>query len=252
LETGRLPPESVAAAFREETGLIVLPVRLAGLYFRSGNPDSLFFTFRCIMRGGNLDVPEGQPEAGFFDGRPLPRPMRLMHEQQVSQALHHPGGRPHWEAQALPFGRRLQSWLGRLGGNISEQTTISWRANVTVITRSASGQVLWVRRPGESVWQLPNAERHIHEAPWETARRALRNTLGGEHPPGALPGVYVGESERVITFLFAAEGSSNKRSNALETAYFTPGEEPDHCRREHVAQVAEALNPGEATRFRFQ
>jgi hypothetical protein len=76
--------------------------------------------------------------------------------------------------------------------------------------------------------------------------------LGNDHPPEALPGVYVGENERVITFLFAAEGGSAKPSDILETAYFTPGEKLEICRREHVIQVADALNPGEATRFRFQ
>jgi len=104
LKPGQLPPDSVATTFREETGLIVLPVRLTGLYFRPGAPDLLFFCFRCLLRGGNLTISAGQAEAGFFDSQPLPQPMLPIHQQQVSQALYPTGNnsRCHWERDCAP------------------------------------------------------------------------------------------------------------------------------------------------------
>lgn len=249
LVPGQLPPHSLAATFREETGLIVLPVRLTGLYFRRGEPDALFFCFRCLLRGGKLVIPAGQPEAGFFESRPLPQPMQSIHQQQVSQALYHTGGRPHWEQQVLSLRMRVRSWLGR---KTSEPAAAIWRAKVTVITHNANGQVLWVKRPQENIWQLPTAECRPNEAPWATARRALRDTLRAELPLADLPAVYIGKNKRKITFVFTAESGVDKTFSILETAYFNPGAEPDNCQPQHVAQAAEALNSREETRFVFQ
>ena len=67
-----LAPVMLARAFREDTALIVLPVRLTGLYYDGRESGALTFCYRCTMRGGDLSVPEGRPPAGFFE-LPLPR-----------------------------------------------------------------------------------------------------------------------------------------------------------------------------------
>lgn len=245
LRPGQLPADSVAAVVRQATGLIVLPLRLTGLYFRPGEIDSLQLFFRCLLRGGTLVIPEGQPEAGFFDSRPLPQPMLPIHQQEISQTLYHAGGRPHWEQQSVSFRTRLREWFG---GKHDEQSAISWQASVTVIVPNDNGQVLWIKRPEATHWELPTVERHPREAPWETAQRALRDTLGSERTLVDLPLIYVGKDEPKITFVFTAANELRQPAGNLETTFFTPGEEIN-CLPTHVAQVAKALKPNEETRF---
>lgn len=245
LKPGELPVNGLAAVFREATGLIVLPLRLTGLYFRADEFDSLHFCFRCLLRGGTLVIPEGQPEAGFFDSRPLPQPMLPIHQQEVSQTLYHAGGRPQWEQQSISLRTRLRKWFGGKGG---EQPAASWQASVTVIVPNDNSQVLWIKRPEATHWELPTAERRPREAPWETAQRALRDTLGNERTIVALPLIYVGKDESKITFVFTAANELRQPTGNLETAFFTPGGETN-CLPAHVAQVAEALKPNEETRF---
>lgn len=246
LTPDELPVAGLAAAFREATGLIVLPLRLTGLYFRAGEFDSLQLFFRCLLRGGTLVIPEGWSEAGFFDSRPLPQPMLPIYQQAVSQTLYHAGGRPHWEQQPISFSTRLRDWFG---GEPSAQSATSWQASATVIIQNSNGQVLWVRRPETEYWELPTAKRKQREAPWKTGHRVLQDILGNKRPIANLPLLCVGKVKRQITFVFTADGKVETLSSERETVYFYPGEEPDTCHPAHVAQVAEIIKPDTETRF---
>ena len=80
LESGELPPDSLAREVREETGLVVMPVRLVGLYFLPLPPDGMLaFVFRCIQRGGQLSPTTEAPVVAFFPSRRLPGPMLPFH-----------------------------------------------------------------------------------------------------------------------------------------------------------------------------
>ena len=72
LAVGESPADTLARAFREETGLFVLPVRCVGLYRIADAEGELSLTFRCILRGGELEIGQGRPPAGYFDTQSLP------------------------------------------------------------------------------------------------------------------------------------------------------------------------------------
>ncbi|MEW5830444.1 MAG: NUDIX hydrolase, partial [Chloroflexota bacterium] len=54
VETGELPTETVQREVREETGLEVEIIRLAGVYAKSSNPTDLVFSFTCRISGGEI------------------------------------------------------------------------------------------------------------------------------------------------------------------------------------------------------
>ncbi len=112
---GQTPIEALDRAFREETGLIVMPVRLTGVHYDSATGE-LIFAYRCTMRGGDLVIPEGRPPAGFFDCPPLPAGLDRRFRHLTDVALHHPGGPPVLEESG-----GLSSRLGRLIGRRADE-----------------------------------------------------------------------------------------------------------------------------------
>ena len=111
-EIGELPPETVAREVREETGLIVMAVRLVGLYYVPTQPnDFLTLCFRCIMRGGEITTSEESPRVGFFKTSPLPGPMLAIHQERVRRSLAHRGGPPYWGSNSLSSRLRLGNLL---------------------------------------------------------------------------------------------------------------------------------------------
>lgn len=198
VETGILPADTLARAFREETGLIVMPIRLTGLYYSGRGPGRLIFCFRCTMRGGDLDVPDGQAPAGFFDYTPLPGGLSPSHKQQLNGALHHAGGPPLMEQEAAGIG----AWLGRLVGR-ADLPPESTHWDVTVQNSEATDKAMleW-----SLVDTLPEQATPVEsgEAPWETAARLL----GATRPTAGkslvrLARVEVATGRPAMTLLFA-------------------------------------------------
>lgn len=165
-EPGALPAQLLDRAFREATGLIVMPVRLASVYF-SRQDDRLTFCFRCTMRGGDLKIPENGRPAGFFDSIPLPRGLSSAYRQQIDDALHHAGGPPLLEKEK----RGLGPWLGRLVGHASSTPgSADWDILVQVSKDVDDGPFEWViGEPTAGQVVTPGAG----EAPWEAAARLL-------------------------------------------------------------------------------
>jgi 8-oxo-dGTP diphosphatase len=109
---GELPAQTVVREVKEETGLIVMPVRLVGLYHLPTKPDNhLTFCYRCIMRGGEIITSEESLHAGFFKVNPFPKPMLDFHIERIQNSLGHQGGPPYWGTQAMPFRLRLGNML---------------------------------------------------------------------------------------------------------------------------------------------
>jgi len=95
LDADELPPAGVAREVQEETGLKVVPVRLAGVYFWPMTDDGFMtFVFRCLPRGGELTSSFESPELGYVPSNKLPSPMLRISRERVEGALGHVEERP--------------------------------------------------------------------------------------------------------------------------------------------------------------
>ena len=197
LETGRLPAETLARAFREATGLVVLPVRLVGLYFVARDGGELTLSYRCTLRGGELGPMEGQPPAGFFDTHPLPRGLADAHRRQLADALGHAGG-PAVMAQTGGLRARLRR--GAPGGPAAD-----WTATARLVVVGGDGRVVWTGGGAGGRWRLPAAAAGKSEAPWAAAARLLRQ-LGLPQPAGdPSPRLIVSSTDpSALDFVFVA------------------------------------------------
>lgn len=196
LEPGSLPADALAQLMREQTGLIVWPVRLTGVYYRD---DSLTFSWRCTMRGGDLPAPAGQPTAGFFDSAPLPAGLSSPWRQRVDEAVHHAGGPPVLRAEADGA-----AWLRRLLGRAPTAPANSWEVEVVVWAEVEPGRGVWRRGAAGEGLGLPRATT-VGEAPWTTAARLLRTVVPGAQ--WVLPRLILAQSagdRPALTLLFAA------------------------------------------------
>ncbi len=200
LERGELPAEALARAFRETTGLYVLPVRLVGLYLTGSH--TLTLTYRCALRGGELQPLPGQPPAGFFDTASLPRGLDDAHRRQLDNALRHAGGPPTTVHLSATWGERLHR-LAR--GGQPDETGREWEIAVKLVVNCGHGQVVWQRANTGQPWRLPSDRSHPGEAPWETAGR-LWQVCCPQRPgkllgPAPIEPVVAGAN---ITFVFLA------------------------------------------------
>ncbi len=268
LEAGELPTEGVAREVREETGLIVYPVRLVGLYFMPGKErGSLIFSFRCIQRGGEIQTSIESPQVGWFPTRPFPRRVLGFHRQRIQEAFHHQGGPPIWRTRQRTWLERaawfllrqivyrFKDWRIARRGLPPYQPPPSWETAAFVVIRNDAGQVLWVKRAGQDEWELPGGGGFANEAPWETAVRETFDETGLRVTLTHLSGVYVyeGDSQLVFTFIAEAQGGSLiPGAEAAEFAYFAPGAEPPNCVPQHLERLQDALAPGDVTQFKKQ
>jgi len=191
---GATPAQVLDRAFREETGLIVMPVRLAGIYF-SSRDDRLTFCYRCTMRGGDLRLPEGRPPAGFFDSTPLPRGLSPVYRQLIDGALYHPGGPPLLEREATGIAARLSRLLGRTD---TAPEAVNWEVTVRTAEGAGDMPVAWAIAESTTGRSLPLGRG---EAPWEAAAR-----LSGAARPARVVGVEVAAERPAMTLLFAPAG----------------------------------------------
>jgi hypothetical protein len=200
-EPGVLPADTLARAFREDTALIVMPVRLTGLYYDNwSNGGELTFCFRCTMRGGALD-PAAQPPAGFFDP-PLPGALLSRYRRRIEQALLHAGG-------PLLMKREWPGLGATLGGPFGESAATdkgqAWEAIVKLVADARHGQTVWQQAAPGAQPRLPATRLAAGETPWGAARRLLRKVWpyrGGRLDDLRL--VELASRQPTITFVFAA------------------------------------------------
>lgn len=198
LSVGTTPIDELDRAFRQETGLIVMPVRLTGVFYDGDAPGGeLTFCFRCTMRGGDLAVPDGGRPAGFFDYPPLPDGLPPKFRQQVESALRHPGGQPDLENVTGSVGRRLGRLFGRSEpAGEGEQ----WRVTVRVAEKPPANVVeCVVTNADEGRSSTPVS---AGESPWAAAERLF----GEEHPAVELSRVEIDAIHPTITLVFAPIG----------------------------------------------
>jgi 8-oxo-dGTP diphosphatase len=265
VEKGELPTDNTAREIREETGLIALPVRLTGLYFWQWSADMpiLNFTFRCIQRGGELQTSAESLRVGFFGVNPLPRSLINIHRERVQEAWQHEGGPPIWKRQKLTLWGRLgkllitsvvypwKSWQRRRKGQAAFLPAPPWQVEAFVVICNEQGRVLWLKQP-DGQWRLPGGPCGQNEAPWETAVRQTQQQTGLTVKLEDLTGVYVLENRAQMRLVFTAVTTGGHLKNEMETAYFTPGQEPEPSAHQHPQRVADAVGPRTATVFRYE
>lgn len=268
LDAGELPTDGCAREVREETGLIVYPVRLVGMYFQDiAEGGMLLLSFRCIQRGGDITPSPESPLVAWFKAHKLPSPMLSFHRERTRQALAHDGGPPVWTrynwSLMQKFGRflvtnivyRWKDWQRKRRGEPPYQPPPAWQTGAFTIIRNAEGRVLWVKRTDRDIWNLPGGVSEPDEAPWETAVRETREETGLHVKLVDLSSVNVYHDLPNMTFNFTAEisrGALTTGPEAAEFAWFTPGAEPGNCVQQHVERVADAAGPSTETVFRHQ
>lgn len=264
VESGELPGEAVAREVEEETGIKVTPARLtAVIHHPFADRDHLMFLFRCIQHGGELAISEESLQVGWYSTDPLPSPMLGVHRGRVGQAFYHQGGRPYWGTHPPS---PLHRWGRRLLHNLvypvqdmfrenQFQPAPDWPLGAFSVIRNEAGDVLWVKRADWDVWNLPGGGANERETPWATAVRETREETGLHVNLHTLSGVYGYEEEDHLIFTFtgtAVAGQLTSGPEAVEFAYFPPGQEPDNAVQQHVERVADAVAPGDVTVFKRQ
>ncbi|NHZ72695.1 MAG: NUDIX domain-containing protein [Aquificales bacterium] len=268
IEAGELPPDNAAREVREETGLIVHPVRLVGLYFMPwGKTGLLNFTFRCIQRGGELATSEESLQVGFYPIHKLPSPMVNFHRQRLKQSFSHDGGPPLWQIRRTGWGTRLgrlllmqvvyrwKDWQRKRRGEPAFVPAPEWKIGAFTVIQNENDEVLWVKRTDYDAWNLPGGGGLQNEPPWETAVRETLEETGLIVHLTDLTGVYVYENEAHITLTFTANIQSGTLTTDPESkafAWFAPGEEPENSFHQHTLRVADAVSDDEVAQFRFQ
>lgn len=169
LHTNESPIEGTKRAVEEATGLKIYPVRLVAVQYANTNSySSLHFTFRCLLRGGDIKKATHSLDVGYISPDKLAvAQMSSVHRQQIEQALTHHGGAPIW-------GKIEQSLLSRFRSGIVKHLRRSDRTNeVAAWTISSSAlicnkdeTVLWEYDLNNQQLSLPGGKLAGNIEPW--------------------------------------------------------------------------------------
>ena len=255
LEAGELPTDGVAREVREETGLIVMPVRLVALSFLPIKPQPYFaFSFRCLMRGGEIQPSPESPHVGFYPYDKLPRPMAPMHRRRIETAVTHPGGPVIWQTDKLNWYDRLghfvlnnvvyryYAWQRQRGKGPPYQSPPAWQIAVHTIVQNPQGDVLWLEDAAGN-WQLPGGAADDYTPPWETAVSLTPIPIQLTN----LTGVYVTENAAKMTLVFTAV--TGQTTPPPSARWFPAGQLPPTASSQNQ-YLQDALGPSEITLFR--
>ena len=260
VDVGELPTDNVAREVREETGLIVLPVRLVGVYYSSAKPEGMLnFVFRCLQRGGEIATSEESPQVDFFWPRQLPQPMLAFHQERLARGLTHAGGPPFWgnHRETLRF-RLMSYWLKwvvyprmnrqrRQAGSLPYVSPPQWQVTAVTLIKNENGEILWLKNG--SSWHLPGGASHKMEAPWDTAVHLTQQQTNQSTQLANLAAVTIHPHKPELTMAFTTMGGGTAVNDA---AWFTPGNEPETSHPPHKHLVATANDGGETAVFSIQ
>ncbi len=262
LDAGELPPDGVSREVREETGLIVLPVRLTTLTYLPLTPNGfLAFTFRCLLRGGEITTSAESPLVGFFKTTPLPRRMSSFHRERVVESLAHAGERPlFFQHPVSPFNKAARfvlrhvvyRWLDvkrRLQGRPPYQPPPTWQVAAYLLCRNEAGAALWHRPHEHASWQLPGGVASGLTAPWQTAVHHAQKQTGLQLHPHHLSDVYLGPNDNQLTLIFSAKTAQSAPQATQTAAWFAPRSKPDTQHPLHHQIAGNGATNNQPTRF---
>jgi hypothetical protein len=248
-EPGILPAEALTKEFRRSTGLIVLPVRLTGLYFvRDHDPGRLSLVYRCIRRGGEISKVDGGPVAGFFPPNSLPPGLGVEVSRYLEDGLRHDGKAPH--AETLSFG--LKGRLERIFGSQKSRPAgePDWSVTVYLLLETGDGKIVWVRTEEGESWRVPSAVVAPNEPPWEIAKNLGRRFgLSGNATPLELRMIQVKPTHPDVDLFFSSRLThqlphrldSNVNTSRIQSETGDGFAVSDVARAKHIFSTPEAV-----------
>ena len=250
LNAGELPPDGAEREVREETGLIVLPVRLATVTYLPLGPEGfLGFSFRCLLRGGEIVTSEESPVVGFFKATPLPRRISSFHRERLEKALAHAAERPllfkhpvsaYQKAAYFLLQNVVYRWLDvkrALQGKPPFQPPPGWDVAAYLLCANDAGEYLWHQPTSNAPWQLPGGRVTGLQAPWETAVQQAQQQIGHILSPHHLSDVIVGPKRTQLSLVFRTDPNASIHQ-AANANWYAPGSEPANSQRHHQKMVA--------------
>lgn len=259
LEFGRLPTDNAAEEVREETGMIVMPIRLVALHYISAAPHgALGFIFRCLIRGGEPTPSPESLQVNFFAADKLPRPILDFHKQSIHDGWHHKGGAVIMRRREFSLMDRMvlfmlrrviypiKNWQRQRNGDAFTAAP-DWAITINVIIQNEAGEILWIDQGDKQ--RLPYGVHQNHnEAPWETAVRLAAEQAHVTITIQDVAVVTVKKDSTEMTLTFAAR----LQGATAESRPFFTADLPAAAHPADAEIVRAALNAQEETLFRYE
>jgi ADP-ribose pyrophosphatase YjhB (NUDIX family) len=254
--------ETIAACCRretlEETGLVIEPLRLAGLYssprydVRYPNGDEvqqITAAFECRAIGGQLRAESGEVDAlHYFEPAALPA-LPLWYADMLGHCL---AGEPaaYFDPPEFRQAGQPESEFWAMRAAFGQAPFIA--AGAAVVARDERGRVLLHQRGDTGEWGLPAGTLDLGETLAATAVRETREETGLEVAPLRLVGLYSGfevaypNGDRLCifnsTFECRVTGGELRPDGreSLDARFFDPGDLPPLSAR-FTQRVADAL-----------
>lgn len=263
-EIDEMPPDAAAREVREETGLLVYPVRLVGLhYLPTGSEDFLFLSYRCIQRGGELAPSSETPQAGFFATNSMPGPMLPFHREQIDQAFRHSGGPPFWAKHHTGFSTRfgllllnrlVYPWLRfrrARSGQPAYEPPPDWQVRATLVVSSKQGETLLVHEAETDTWKLPISLYANSDPPWMLADQLNQHLLNNHASITGLSGICLRAGEPRMDFVFTGNLVQEHKPLIDQGKFFASDSLPENLHSEQRLMISDALKPGDQVSYRL-
>lgn len=86
VEEGENPWDATVRETREETGLLVRPTRLVGIYAKP-QKNELVFSYLCKIKGGKVGLSDEADQVAYFSIHNLPKNMPPKQRERILDAL---------------------------------------------------------------------------------------------------------------------------------------------------------------------